>query len=152
MENTLHVNSRFLSPGISEDADRIAGLMNLRDNASASITLDRPVALQQLAEVVCEWQTEHPKDRGLIDSYLNAIRFIKSLPHNIPDPEIEVDEDSEVSLDWFQGPRRCFSVSISRDGELAFAGLFGHNPIHDKEYFADRIPVRIIEGIRRVYS
>ena len=69
----------------------------------------------------------------------------------VPNPEVDVDPDGEISLTWQKSPRRVFSISISGDGVLHYAGLYGYNKSHGSEYFADVIPGEIIRLIQRVY-
>jgi hypothetical protein len=83
----------------------------------------------------------------------HALRFLRYVPAGLPDPDVSIDPDGEVSLEWYRAPRKTFSVSIGRDGRLSYAGLFGGSTLHGTEaYFADELPGEIRSGLRRVFQ
>jgi len=86
-----------------------------------------------------------------IYSFFVAAKFFSFLPENIPKPEINVDPDGEVALEWFNGSDRMLSISFSKKGVLSYAGLFGINKAHGKEYFDNDLPGEILEKINRVF-
>jgi len=79
-----------------------------------------------------------------------ALQFLSDLPTTIPSPEIAIDTDGDVALEWDRGPRRIFSVRITRDGTLYFAGLVGHSTFHGTEVLREGIPETIAAGIERI--
>lgn len=80
-----------------------------------------------------------------------AFRFLDALPTAIPAPEIGLDPDGEISFEWFVSENRHFSVSLSPEGILSYAGFFGTNSIaHGTEEFDDTVPQAIISAIRRL--
>lgn len=81
-----------------------------------------------------------------------AVIFAETLPVWVPVPDVSVDPDGEMSLDWDRGRRSVFSVSIGPDGRLTYAGLFGAGKIRGVEPFTDNIPEVIIHGIRRAIA
>lgn len=83
---------------------------------------------------------------------LYAQRFLRSLPSELPGPEVSADNDGEVSFEWYGGPRRVFSVSVGSSGDLTYAGLFGDiEKHHGVIRFKDMIPSRVLDLIRSVY-
>jgi hypothetical protein len=85
------------------------------------------------------------------DSYLRAKRFIEALPANFPAPEVAVDPDGEVSLEWYCPTGRVFSVSIGANDGLSYAGKFSPSrKTHGTEVFTSQIPQVILDNIRRV--
>lgn len=79
-----------------------------------------------------------------------ACRFLNTLPTAIPAPTISIDPDGEASFDWDFGPERMFSVSLSADGRLSYAGMFGRRlRQHGTEIFDDAIPEAVVVGIQR---
>jgi len=82
-----------------------------------------------------------------------AIAFVKSLPFEIPDPEIAHEADGEISFDWFGAMGQIFSVTIDQTGRLAYAGRFeGGSKIHGTERFMDSCPQEIVHGVFRLTS
>lgn len=141
-----------LQRGVSAEADRLAALEKLpAGGLSRSVTLSRSSLLEQLTEAICDFRgEEHTLPSTVLESYLKAQQVIGALPQDIPDPEIEIDPDGEVALDWWRGARRCVSLSVSADGRLAYAGLIGHVPVHGRAPFADCIPNNVLDQIRLV--
>jgi hypothetical protein len=78
-------------------------------------------------------------------------RFLDALPSTIPDPEISVDPDGEISLDWCSAPDKMFSISLGSKGRLSYAGLNGEKRSHGIEFFQKDIPVSLIVQLREFY-
>ena len=123
-----------------------------------SITLGEPklAAVRALRDAVIEAQdygwdgyTAAPADPGAI---CYALQFLSALSHEIPLPDIAVDPDGDIALDWDLGERRIFSVRIGRDGTLNYAGLVGHSSFHGMEILREGIPKAVSAGIDRVLS
>jgi hypothetical protein len=68
-------------------------------------------------------------------------------------PEVSIDPDGEVALEWYRGPRRVFSVSVGPNGELTYAGIFSESKVHGVEtHVGNGLPREIRAGIQRVYT
>jgi hypothetical protein len=80
-----------------------------------------------------------------------ACRFLNALPSAIPAPEVGLDPDGEISFSWIVSRDRQLSVSLSPEGLLSYAGVFGNaSTAHGTEEFDDTVPQAIIEAIRRL--
>lgn len=87
------------------------------------------------------------------DSYLRTRSFLNALPTNLPAPEVALDPDGEVSLEWHRSPGRVFSVSVGGNDALHYAGKFGPSTkIHGTEVFANQIPQVILDSLRRLWA
>jgi hypothetical protein len=149
--------SLFLTPdrGLSQDAHVVRRVQSVRDDASNSlIEFFKMQAIHQISHALAlasqdDWDGYQaaPADLGAL-SY--AFAFISQLPSVFPPPEIAIDSDGEIAFDWDYEPRRVFSVRISRDGSLNYAGLLGHTSFHGVEIMRDNIPFRVLDGIERV--
>jgi hypothetical protein len=77
-----------------------------------------------------------------------AQRFVDLLPYRLPAPDPTADPDGDVSLLWDFGPGHVFSVSVSADGTLTYAGLLGGGvKRHGVEPFSGEIPKIILQSI-----
>ncbi|MCF7676169.1 MAG: hypothetical protein K9M97_12545 [Akkermansiaceae bacterium] len=78
--------------------------------------------------------------------------LIMALPPSIPNPELAVDpDDGAVSLEWYAGPSRIFSVSIGNSPRMACAGLDGTDSWHGVARFDGvKLPEFVWQGIQRV--
>ena len=83
-------------------------------------------------------------------TYLYAKQFLALLSSTTPMPEIFVDRDGEICLEWDYTPRRVFSVAVGRDGTLNYAGLFGHSKAHGVEQLYEGLPAAISSNLERV--
>jgi hypothetical protein len=86
-----------------------------------------------------------------VAAYDYAVALLASLPAMIPTPDISVDPDGEIAFDWFWESRLTFSISISADGRLSYAGLFGPNRTHGAEQFSGALPGTISGGLARLF-
>lgn len=108
--------------------------------------------LRELAHECAErgWDGEDAAPIGPEAVYL-AERFVRAMPENLPLPEFAPEPDGAISLDWMQSSRRIFTVSIGTRNRLAYAWIDGSEKGHAVAYFdGDRVPRRILEGIRAV--
>ena len=144
-----------VSLAVGEDAQMLMQSLNrFAENQSSSVLMSRQRVLLELQNVVSDRVEEDWDGYGAkpfsVDSYILAIALIKRLPLFAANPDVDVDPEGEIMLEWSGGPRRVFTIAISPDGELHYAGLFGRNKVYGTEYFADLIPVPILEGLHRV--
>jgi hypothetical protein len=84
------------------------------------------------------------------DAYSQARMFIQALPTTVPAPEISVDPDGEVALDWMFGKSLRFSVSVGKHGRLTFASLLGHRVIDGTEWLDTGIPATILNELTAI--
>ena len=79
-----------------------------------------------------------------------AKRFLQMWPSSLPFPEIAAEPDGDIALEWIEARRLMFSLSISGNNRIAYAGVFGVNETHGTEYFGDVIPRIVLDSVRRV--
>jgi hypothetical protein len=115
----------------------------------------KAAALSRLAELTIEcaetgWDGA---DGAAIDPVAasQTERFLRALPDGLPLPDLAVDPDGSISLDWLPSRHRLFSVSIGKSSRLAFAWLDGSDKGHAVARFDGRIvPPLILAGIRNI--
>lgn len=96
------------------------------------------------------WDSYHAKPASLQAATV-AARFLTALPSTVPTPDIGVDPDGEISFAWLFSKDRMLSVSVSENGRLSYAGMFGNEATsHGTEPFYDTIPGIILEKIKRL--
>jgi len=103
----------------------------------------------EIQEVVLESTVsgEVPVDEGTARM---AIKFASTLPSFLPAPEIAADPDGEVSFDWLGSSNNMFSVSVDRNGRLAYAGRFsGGRKTNGVEQLSDVCPPEVLLGIEK---
>jgi hypothetical protein len=118
---------------------------------------ERRRVLDRLYAVFCEGRAPGWDGYGAraasYESYLQAKRFIEALPGEFQHPEIALDPDGEISLEWRAGGGGTFSISIGASGELTYAGKFNSSAkTHGIEPFTDEIPGVILGNVRRLVA
>jgi len=86
------------------------------------------------------------------ESYDLTLKLLASLPSDLPRPEVAVDPDGEISLDWNAGREKVFAISVGKNGRLSYAGIFGENRIRGVEYFENEVPSSVMDNLRRLFS
>ena len=146
-------------PGIGSGID-IEGLKKFYDDTISkwrnTATLGRLEEVLHSLDILCKECSEEgwdgydalPIAEDVCDE---AKRLIKSLPINLPMPEIIPEATGEIGLEWSTGNRIVFVASVSGKNEIIYAGLFGMNKTHGTEYFGDSLPSVVVENLRRLY-
>ena len=78
----------------------------------------------------------------------NAADLIRTLPPDMPLPEVAAEPDGAISLDWIRSRNSLLSLTVSRSDRLAFAWLDGSDSGHGVARFdGQELPKRILQGI-----
>jgi hypothetical protein len=86
------------------------------------------------------------------ETFLNAFRFLESLPFGIQKPSVGVEPDGHVTLEWYKSPRHTLSVSVSPDGFLYYSALMGLRKTNGSEPFFGEAPEIVLELIGKVFA
>jgi hypothetical protein len=142
----------------SQIGQRLSGLwadvtVHARSNASDW----RPLTNALIEDIWRECQSPDWDGYGAqavrIDVKTQAQRFVDLLPYRLPAPDPTADPDGDISLLWDFGPGLVFSVSISADGTLTYAGLLGGGiKRHGVEPFNGDVPKIILQSIDELYD
>lgn len=63
-------------------------------------------------------------------AFLKAEHFIRALPDYLPDPEISIDPDGDVSFEWIPSKTKYFTVTTNNTDRLAYAWIDGTDRGH----------------------
>ncbi|MEW6363672.1 MAG: hypothetical protein AB1714_03425 [Acidobacteriota bacterium] len=83
-------------------------------------------------------------------TYEQAREFLEALPLGAPGPSFGAEADGHITMEWYGGPRRTLSVSITPDGEIHYAALLGASKSFGSEPFLGESPAIVLDLIRRV--
>ena len=148
-----HAVSRYL-PGLDQAVSLAAD--NLR------------VALESAESVSSSWTEQRPKwgERTVLDAVnearqrgveisQNAVNvasnLIWALPEHVPLPDVVVEEDGDIALDWNESRDRGLTVSVNANGYLGYSALIGLRPNYGRAPFAGSIPDTVLFNLLRVY-
>ena len=82
-----------------------------------------------------------------------AQRFLLALPTHIPVPELSLDEDGEIALDWAGTRGRMFPLTMRKDGRITYAlRLSSISRKRGTEYFENEVPKEILDCIEKTVS
>ena len=146
--------------GLGDEAGRVEFVFTeMQKHALASLSLGKAkqYALDSLYATFSEgcqagWDG-YEASTACYESYTRAKRFIEALPANFPAPEVALDPDGEVSLEWYAGPGRVFAISIGPNDELTYAGKFSPTrKTHGTEPFTGQVPKVILDHLRRLLT
>lgn len=84
------------------------------------------------------------------ESYRTAYRFLEALPLGTVAPEVGVEPDGEITLEWYYSPRRTLSISFSKNGDLHYAALIGASKTYGTEPYFGNVPKIIMDLVSRV--
>ncbi len=76
-----------------------------------------------------------------------ALVFVQVLPAGAHPSSVSAEPDGYISLDWYQHPYWAFSVSISPEGNLFYAGLFGNADPRGQALFLGDVPTTVLDLI-----
>ena len=82
----------------------------------------------------------------------NARVFIQALSADALPNSVGAEPDGHLTFDWYQHPRWTLSVSISPEGTLYYAGLFGDFDPRGATSFVGDVPPQILDLIATAQS
>jgi hypothetical protein len=59
------------------------------------------------------------------ETVVSALAFIRTIPLDLPLPELSATPGGEITFEWAQTSRRIVTVAVAGTGELHYAGLNG---------------------------
>jgi hypothetical protein len=139
---------------ISHEAEVLRKLISTVSEFAGSVTVgERKRLAREALEAAYIAKAQDPDEASIRvepSTYAYADQFLGLLPEGVSPPDITVDTDGEIMMEWDKGRRSIFSVSIGRDGTLNFAGLFGHSKIHGTEPIRDALPSAVSDCLQRL--
>ena len=96
---------------------------------------------------------EEAKDDEMFDvrPFIRARRLLDTLPNGLPIPEVGLDPDGEVSLDWIRSNRTLVSVSAGVTDDLSFAARFDDGTSYGVIRHTAAFPLAVVDMLRRLY-
>lgn len=154
---TVPVGLSPLDRTFSDDGARLRRLLWEATDFSNSISMYRPVEniLCALRDALAEAEEENWDSYGASSgdpkAFAYALMLLLQLPRTIPSPpEVTIDSEGDIALEWDYGPRRIISIRVSGDGTINYAGLLGHTTFHGVEFSRDGVPETVAKAIERV--
>lgn len=157
--NTGTMQVQIADHGMSDEADalrRCFAAANTGDTRVGGRARFRESCLESLKAAVAEAQVlgwdGHDARPVNGNAFTQAVRFLEYLPPETPLPEIGVDPDGDIAVDWSPGVGRVVSLRISGDGTIYYAGLDHEARFHGSELLREGVPRAVWQAIERVVS
>ncbi|MCF7957174.1 MAG: hypothetical protein K9M57_01860 [Phycisphaerae bacterium] len=87
----------------------------------------------------------HKSIRKIVEIFLNK------LPEDIPNPELSPDPDGEISLEWCIAKKKMASISIGKQGRIAYAFLNEEKRSSGLDLFENKIPESFLFQLKTLY-
>lgn len=81
-----------------------------------------------------------------------TLDLLNLLPPTMPLPDVVVESNTEIGLDWDEGSRRVVSLTVRDNPMIGFAAFFGAEPLYGRTPFAGEVPQTIRFLLRRLYN
>ena len=136
--------------------DRSLGGEGVALRESIAAVLARPVEERgdQIYQRVAEALEKAERHDGVLivpETFGRALEVLEMLPREIPLPDVVVESETEIGLDWDEGARRVLSLTVRDTPIVGYSGLFGAEPVHGRVVFADEIPTTLRFFLGKIY-
>lgn len=137
--------------GFSRSAQQIEKMQN---TIAMQLKRNRSYVIQSLQDIFldslnADW-AGHASKAVLPETFHWAVKLIQSLPDDIDDPDIGVESDGHITMEWYISANRTVTISIDDKGNLYFAGLIGLQKIYGDLPFYGTFPQALITQICRL--
>lgn len=85
-----------------------------------------------------------------IRSYHFAKKFLEKVPYSIPEPEMTVDPDGEISFEWYKSSKQLIILSIGDDGALNYLCVRGRERKRGVVFLDAKIPDTIMSLFKSI--
>ena len=84
------------------------------------------------------------------EAFMYAAHFLRTMPLGTVAPDVGIEPDGNLTLEWHRSAYRTLSVSVSPEGDLHYSALIGPNKVYGTEAFLGDIPQPILDIVRRI--
>jgi len=111
-------------------------------------------AFQKLCLIIDECRFPNWDGYGALpvaaEAFMYAAAFLRTMPLGAPAPDVGIEPDGSLTLEWHKSAYRSLSVSVSPEGDLHYSALIGPNKAYGTEAFLGDIPQTILDLVRRI--
>lgn len=108
-------------------------------------------ALFELVELFAEARAEQDGERVDARAFVRARDLLDALPHGFAVPEVALDPDGEIALDWIRADRTMVSLSIGSSGDPSYAANLRDRTAHGVIKLGEGFPGALTELLRGLY-
>lgn len=139
-------SANLSSPAVGEIAKRVGKITASAVDTIKARATRRSHVFEDLQSLANDNGMEVQQETAMV----LAQRFLLALPLNLPTPELSLDDDGDVSLDWLGTRGEMLTVALAGNGRLAYAARFSSSDRdHGVKRFVDEIPQSVIQILQR---
>ena len=127
---------------VSEVARRFQDLIaGLRSNEQTQSLAGRAVQFEARLRAALDELVIDEDQRAVPTAAVRLVsRLVRGLPASLPLPDVSIDPDGAISLDWMPSRTRLFSISVDDSDRLAYAWVNGSDRGHGVVRLSGPIP------------
>ena len=108
-------------------------------------------ALFELLELFAEAKAEEDSEPVDVRIFSRTRDLLDTLPHGFAIPEVGLDPDGEIALDWMREDRTMVSLSVGASGALSYAARLRDRTAHGIIELGNGFPAALTELLRNLY-
>jgi hypothetical protein len=136
----------------SGDSGQTATAETQLDQAAREIRGERYRSLHfALLDLFAEARAEQHGQSVDVRAFAPAGDLLDALPHGLPVPEVAVDPDGEIAIDWIRPDRTMVSLSVGSTGDPSYAAILRDRTVHGVIGISEGFPSAVTELLRRLY-
>ena len=85
------------------------------------------------------------------EAFGRTLEILTLLPRNIPLPQVVVESENEIGLDWDEGKHRVVSLTVRSTPMVGFAAFFGAEPLYGRMPFIGEVPETLSYLLARLF-
>ena len=134
---------------ISPVASELFGMLSRAFAADSSVVVEGPEnVMERLLDAIAKGAEDGIPVTP--EAYERAFCVLSSIPPRFSKPEIVIEPDGEIGLDWDRGRRRLLSVSVGDSPMLGYAAMIGPETAHGRVVFSGALPSVLALLLRRI--
>lgn len=140
----------YYDRALNEDSKKVYSQITEARRFGPSVIKGGPeLVLDQLQKLVDQRRSFFDGNYIAQNSLYASKKFIEMLPRDMKMPELAVEEDGMISLDWRLGKGNQISISPTGNRIIFAARVNGLTSVHGEEPFFDEIPQGILDVFGR---
>jgi hypothetical protein len=128
----------------SHDQDRSMGAVGESIRKSIVVALEPTIDRgDQVYNRVADALRKAEQAEGMLTSpkaFGRTLELLTALPAEIPLPDVVIESETEIGLDWDEGSQRVLSLTVRDTPMVGFAALYEGEPLHGRVRFVEEIP------------
>ncbi len=85
------------------------------------------------------------------ETLTRVIDILMMVPARLPLPDVVVESEHEVGLDWDEGARRVLSLTVRESPMIGYSAFLGSEPLYGRAPFFGELPETIRHLLGRLY-